>query len=619
MLCVAITRAGKSVTHMAKLNLGSDTRATYIRPPLTNRVSSAGRPVQPKYPVWAAASLAWSVGCGTAAESVNTATTGSTSSSAPSVSPPPAPVSSDTSSTTSPVSPVSVTPSPADSVAPTSSSTGPLTGSESSSPTTGIVATDTATTNSPATDAEPGEVGTGTLELTNLTVEDNPNSVLSAYVSWTTTTPATSIVHFGVGDYVWEIRHDALVTEHRVLVIGMRASQVYQLKAMSSNAEGSGEVTGEYTTKPLPDTIPVGEVTAYDPEQAQPGWTLINVQVGDGTYRARSAEPPIAVMYDEEGQPVWYVISGSSPDIGGATSTDLTDVGVLVGPQMQGGASPREFDLAGEIAWQCSDPRCGGTADLSHHANKLPNGHFVVNRDVNNGGVTMPVFEQFAPPENTVAWELDLRAVLPPPQGATGDWCHGNAITVLPEKNEAYVSCRFLGVIKTTYDNPEKIWHLPASYGAEGIGDFTFDPPESQFSDIHDPEIHEDGTIMVFDNGGWAGVLGEYNPTNLKSRVLEYVLDEDAGVATLVWEFPGDFQVDDWYRNSWYQPFWGDADRLENRNVLMTAGMRGPDLRSRVFEATDETGEVVWEMQLPADYGLYRADRVTPPLLRRLK
>jgi hypothetical protein len=457
----------------------------------------------------------------------------------------------------------------------------------------------------------------GALELTDLRIDANPNSVLSAFVSWKTSTPASSAVHFGVGEYTWEIADETSTTEHRVLVIGMRAQQAYQLKALSSNDAGAGEATGEFTTLALPDVIPTAEVSDYDPALAQPGWTLINVQKGQGDYRARSDEPPMAVMYDEEGQPVWYVISGSSPDVGGAVSVDLTDVGVLVGPQMQGAASPREYDFAGDLKWQCSNATCGSGGDLSHHAGKLPNGNYVVNRDVNVSGVTMPIFQEFAPPENDAVWQLDLRAVLPPPGSASGDWCHGNSVTVKADKNEVYASCRFLGVIKTTYDNPTLIWHLPASYGAQGMGDFTFDPPESQFSDIHDPEIHDDGTVMVFDNGGWAGAVGQYNPTGLESRVVEYLLDEEAGVAKRVWEFPGDFEVDAWYRDSWYQPFWGDADRLANRNVLMTAGMRGPDLRSRVFEATND-GKVVWVMQLPPDYGLYRAERITPPLVRKL-
>lgn len=557
-------------------------------------------------------------GCGQATDNGSPQTTATTT-----VTPPVAPT---TGASVTPTA-APVTPTAAPSVTPSVQPTSPVT-PPTAPPITPPTGSTTSGPTGPATDpasSEPASSETGTdtggpvgsLELTELTIEENPKSVLSAFVSWKTATAASSAVQFGVDDYVWEIADETTTTDHRVLVIGMRASQKYKIKAISSSDTGAGELEGEFTTKALPAVIPVAEVSSYDPALSQPGWTLINVQKGQGDYRARSDEPPMAVMYDEEGQPVWYVISGTSPDIGGAVSTQLTDVGVLVGPQMQGGGSPREYDFASNLIWECDDARCGGTSDLSHHAGKLPNGHIVYNRDVANGNVTMPVFEEIVPPENTQAWKLDLRTVLPPPGGATGDWCHGNSITVHADKNEVYVSCRFLGVIKTTYDNPTKIWHLPASYGAEGMGDFTYDPPESQFSDIHDPEIHDDGTIMVFDNGGWDGALGSYNPSGLKSRVVEYQLDVENGVAKRVWEFPGDFEVDDWYRNNWYQPFWGDADRLPNKNVLMTAGVRGPDLRSRVFEATND-GKVVWVMQLPVDYGLYRADRVTPPLLRKL-
>ena len=61
--------------------------------------------------------------------------------------------------------------------------------------------------------------------------------------------------------------------------------------------------------------------------------------------------------------------------------------------------------------------------------------------------------------------------------------------------------------------------------------------------------------------------------------------------------------------------FWGDVDRLPNGNFLVTAGIRSPTVEGRVFEVTKDDGKVVWEFRFPPDYGVYRSDRFTPPLI----
>ena len=120
--------------------------------------------------------------------------------------------------------------------------------------------------------------------------------------------------------------------------------------------------------------------------------------------------------------------------------------------------------------------------------------------------------------------------------------------------------------------------------------------------------------------GDCAHIPQRYAPERnaLIDRIGRCAIDENARTATLVWEFPGTFSVDDWYRTEWYQPFWGDADRLENGNVLITAGERGADTESRIFEVTKQDGQVVWELHLGPDIGVYRAERITPPLVRAI-
>jgi hypothetical protein len=467
--------------------------------------------------------------------------------------------------------------------------------------------------------------------ISDLTVEANPRSTLSAYVKWTTTEPSSSVVQFGEGALAWEITGEGNVTSHEVLVIGMHAATEYQIRALSVGASGAVDGMTTFTTGALPAQIPVATISVHDEAKTQPGWTLMNVQKGDGTNRALSGAPPAAVIYDEAGIPVWYFIHGTTNERGGAISVDPTDKGVVMGASLSPGApspaiGPIEVDWGGNTLWECDEPLCGVPDQLSHHTGKLTNGNHITMRDANmSGGRVSQIFIELSP-TNEMVHSIGVEDLMTPPSGAAGDWAHGNSITVDLEKDAAYLSFRWLGLIKATYSTKAVQWHLPAKYGQDTLGssfgDMAFVPPTSQFSDIHDPEIHADGTILFFDNGGYSGVIEDGNPGNRHTRAVEYLIDETAKTATLVWEWPGDFTVDAWYNEQLYVPFWGDADRLANGNVLIAAGRRGTVAatpESRVIEVTKDTGTVVWELKLPKDHGIFRAERLFPlPLVKRI-
>jgi hypothetical protein len=117
----------------------------------------------------------------------------------------------------------------------------------------------------------------------------------------------------------------------------------------------------------------------------------------------------------------------------------------------------------------------------------------------------------------------------------------------------------------------------------------------------------------MYDNQGWTGHMGGEGNGSFHSRVVEYAFDQAKKEATLTWEFPGDFDVDPWYKNTWATPIWGDADRLANGNVLVTAGVKSSSVKTRIFEVT-RSGEVVWGFEWPAaNNGSYRAMRISPP------
>ena len=413
----------------------------------------------------------------------------------------------------------------------------------------------------------------GAVTITGLKIDPNPKSVLSCFVSWTTNTAASSTVQFGVGTYQFEIADAAPVTSHKVTVIGMKQMQTYKIKAIS----GAASAEGTFMTMAVPASIPVATISAVDATKMQPGWTLMNIQKGDGSASARSNTPAQAVMYDVDGQPVWYSIDGTMVDRGGAVSVDLTDKGVLFGATLNNnlanGEPPREVDFAGNTIWECSSPNCGRTGNITHHVSKLPNGNYLMLRDVSESGGTTPNFEEVTP-TNTVVWTVPYTKFVPKPSSQSGDWCHGNSISVNVAKNEIYMNCRFMGLVKATYTNPTLKWHLPAKYSGSGITNgMKFSPATSQYSDTHDPEIHDDGTILFFDNGGFSGTIEDGNPRNYHSRAIEYKIDEAANTATLVWEFPGTFTVDSWYTTQLLRSVLG---RRRSPGERQRAGDRGP-------------------------------------------
>jgi hypothetical protein len=248
---------------------------------------------------------------------------------------------------------------------------------------------------------------------------------------------------------------------------------------------------------------------------------------------------------------------------------------------------------------------------MSHFADKLANGDYVLFRDLTNSKGIGGALVQELGPTNQVVWSWNLFDHIQPPANADTDWCHPNSVTVDLANDVFYLSCRFQGVIKAKHSGDGAVlWVL----GGQAGGDVTFSPQSASFDDQHDPEIHSDGTILVYNNRGTAAV----QPAGVTSRVLEVKVDDQTRQASLVFEFPGSFaNVDSWYKTSWYTPFWGDADRLANGNVLVTAGSRSTSQPTHIFEFRPSDGKVVWEIIYPTRAGAYQAERLSPPPLVR--
>lgn len=113
-------------------------------------------------------------------------------------------------------------------------------------------------------------------------------------------------------------------------------------------------------------------------------------------------------------------------------------------------------------------------------------------------------------------------------------------------------------VIIISRETGEIIWHLDSTVVAQQ----------------HCASELEDGSILIFDNGTY-----RHHESATYSRVIQV----DRATKKIVWQYqdpnPGTF----------FTPFMGGAQRLENGNTLITEAAFG-----RVFEVTKD-GELVWE------------------------
>jgi hypothetical protein len=453
------------------------------------------------------------------------------------------------------------------------------------------------------------------LPIFGLSISDNPHNVLAFHVAWSTDEPATSMVEFGRGTSPeFRIRKRVLTRRHRVLVIGLHADTAYRFSAASRGASGAlyRSAVHVYRTRSLPANIPTGTVTIHDRRRAYNGWTLMAVAAATrDAYGARKDfdkdYPPSLVMYDMGGSPVWYRTHGL------AIPGDASLNGELVlthGPFSlvdNNHYSAVEYDLAGELVW--TGPMQGATApERFHHSfTKLPDGNYLgLTRTLKNYVLGDNVVELDRNHKQVWTWSI-FDHLTPPAAGSpsgTYDWSHFNSMVMDKKKKQVHVMSRNLDVVfKIDMTSGKILWRLGQR------GDFSIDTKTYPwFFKAHAVEVQPNGNILLYDNGTRARGF---------SRAIEYAVDTSTRKARIVWQYGGPG------KDSWATYYWGDADRLENGNTLITAGTWDAGTQSKVFEVTHDK-QRVWEMVLPVRpstkslIGMYNSQRVIPPLVEQI-
>ncbi len=513
-----------------------------------------------------------------------------------------------------------------------------------------------------------------------VSVAPSPHSTITAALTVDAPEPVQVEVTATSGDHVVEVpRTAALSNTHLVPVAGMRPEREYALKVELFDAGGAsvGTESATFTTGALPEWFADFDVEV-DPARSSPGYTLIEASQDQPPDASPSSQYLVAL--DGAGEVAWYyqntgVIGGVEMTPAGTLLSHYWPFGVreidLLGDvvgnwqfEPLGGAEQADV-VDPDLLEQQSDAQTGNAGDpdplpvsapwvnltsFHHEAWPMPDGNILVMATTTHDltpeqretfcpgdpepfGVVSDVIVEFEPSGQVVrTWDLwdaiDIDAV--PGSSlcdATGifageglrDWTHGNAAVYDEARDAVIVSSRHTDQI-VAFDHLDDEGPQTAVrwvFGEAGTIPLTGDAPYHQ----HAVEVQPDGSILLYDNGNGRPGTAPGDPENpTYSRAVRYAVDDSSDdptdwSVTQIWEH----RTTDIDGSVLYARFLGDADRVDNGNVLITHGGIDPDqgfLHALIIEVVPDGsvgGEVVWRLELgTADdpYTVYRSERV---------
>ena len=169
------------------------------------------------------------------------------------------------------------------------------------------------------------------------------------------------------------------------------------------------------------------------------------------------------------------------------------------------------------------------------------------------------------------------------------EWMHGNSIEVDYDNNLIISNRKSSEIIKIDRYTGDVIWIM----GGPTNEFIILNDPLNGVSWQHNVSRLENGNILIFDNGNYH--------TPHTSRVVEYQIDEENKIATLVWEYQNPYD----YKSK----AMGSAQRLSNGNTLINWGtiqIDGFNIGANIMEV-DYDKNIVLEIQ----YDTYQSYKVT--------
>ena len=450
--------------------------------------------------------------------------------------------------------------------------------------------------------------------LTNLKVVENRHNSLSCKLTFSTTDEKKTFVkYYSPTHSGYKIAEETPKNEHYFFLWGMRENLDYTIEIYTDDEEPELLSTTEFHSGFAPDYLPAMSLTEHVAEKTAEGFVLFQ-------YAATTFEHifPVAVMVDTDGYVVWYYeYNPWYVSSFGDVTWNPENQTILIGLTKDSSATDSlaeeaiKIDLEGNIVWEAPGIMSYyyGPGSWNHAYYMMKDGSVTFPQVIYDGCIVTDRVVNLDADTYGELWSWDFRDYFEKPdcsENTSGDvwldWTHTNSVTMYKEYGIVYVNSRnFSTFFKIDMSTKAIIWRLGKD------GDFTFvgDNPNPWFELSHDPEINgvNGNKVIFYDNGSAARGF---------TRIVEYTIDESNMTAEMTFEFDGS-QLD----KRWWSEYWGDADRLENDNIFVTAGFYDMQQTSRFFEVTRE-GEIVWELLLEKtddwQVSLYKADKFVPPL-----
>lgn len=361
-------------------------------------------------------------------------------------------------------------------------------------------------------------------------------------------------------------------------VLGMLADRDYSIDVLATaGAETDSVETLTHSTGPLPDWLPDVSSTGSPAEDG-----LIGM-----------AHPEGGFIVDNQGRVRWYITS-VDPVLNNFQAHPSGEY-TMFGRDDQ----TRLYKVLDERGEVVGTRGCVGYETRFHEIRVMPEGDYWVlcDRDIptdlsarggsSDGSVTWTVLQHVGA-QGDLLFEFDtsehftLDDVNPETiDGADNvNATHGNAIELDAEGN-ILLSFRSLNeVTKVDGSTGEVVWRLGGR-----ANQFTIDDPTRNFMRQHGLRLVEQGIVQLLDNG-----------TEAPSRLVRYLIDEQALTAKLVLEYA--------HASNAISLVGGSTQVLTGKGALVSVGRAG-----RVAEV-DDTGAQTFELTGLENQYIFRAFRI---------